>query len=78
MNHQIQTFTKLILKSFQVMNVKVDKGFSYSIHPIIEIPHPTLLSFVNSLSWAHDNALNEIFFQCVNNELRSMSYYMTH
>jgi hypothetical protein len=35
MNHQIQMLTKFTLKSFQVMNVKVDKFFSYSIHPII-------------------------------------------
>jgi hypothetical protein len=35
MNHQIQMLTKLTLKSFQVMNVKVDKVFSYSIHLII-------------------------------------------
>ncbi len=35
MNHQIQMLTKFTLKSIQVMNVKVDKKISYSIHPII-------------------------------------------
>jgi hypothetical protein len=47
------------------MKIKVDKVFSFSTYPIIWNT-TNFTTFMHLESWAHNNALEEIFFQSIN------------